>query len=135
MTERTARDWIDDIERMQGGPNGPTIRLRACVLEMEAAEEGSKEAFGVVVQEKHDALAECQRLRELLTGAHAQIRSFYLGTPEVRLAAALKERDWLRHDAMRALVAWDGTVLPKARDGLMQERMESLRAALADLGA
>ena len=43
--------------------------------------------------------------------------------------------DWLRHDAMRALVAWDGTVLPKAHDGLMQERMESLRAALADFGA
>ena len=41
----------------------------------------------------------------------------------------------LRHDAMRALVAWDGTVLPKARDGLMQERMECLRAALAGLGA
>ena len=37
MTERTAYDWIDDIERMQGGPNGPTIRLRACVLEMDDA--------------------------------------------------------------------------------------------------
>ena len=37
MSDRTAYDWIDDIERMQGGPNGPTIRLRACVLEMDAA--------------------------------------------------------------------------------------------------
>ena len=37
----------------------------------------------------------------------------------------------LRHEAMRALVAWDGTVLPKAHDGLMQERMECLREALA----
>lgn len=27
--------------------------------------------------------------------------------------------------------AWDSTVLPKANDGLMQERMEDLRAALA----
>jgi hypothetical protein len=41
----------------------------------------------------------------------------------------------LQHDAMRALVAWDGTVLPKAHDGMMQERMECLRAALAGLGA
>ena len=36
----------------------------------------------------------------------------------------------VRHAALRALVAWDGTVLPKAHDGLMQERMESLRTAL-----
>ncbi len=41
----------------------------------------------------------------------------------------------LRHEATRALVAWDGTVLPKAHDGLMQERMECLRAALEGLGA
>lgn len=41
----------------------------------------------------------------------------------------------LRHEATRALVAWDGTVLPKAHDGLMQERMECLRAALDGLGA
>jgi len=79
MTERTAYDWIDDIERMQGGPNGPTIRLRACVLEMDAAEEGAKEAFGVVVQEKHDALAECKRLRTLLEAAYADLRRARLG--------------------------------------------------------
>jgi hypothetical protein len=45
-----------------------------------------------------------------------------------------KLRD-LRHDAIRALVAWDGTGLPKAHDGWMQERMKCLRAALAGLGA
>ena len=39
--------------------------------------------------------------------------------------------DQLRHYALRALIAWDGTVLPKSHDGLMQERMEDLRAALA----
>lgn len=49
-------------------------RLRAAVQQLEAAEEGAKEAFGVVVQEKHDALAECKRLRELLEDCHAQIR-------------------------------------------------------------
>lgn len=41
----------------------------------------------------------------------------------------------LRHDAVRALEAWDSTPLPKAGDGMMQERMEGLRASLADLGA
>jgi hypothetical protein len=102
---------------------------------LRATEEGAKEAFGHVVQDKRDLEAECKRLRELLAGTHAQIRSFYMGTPEARLAAALKQRDELRHEATRALVAWDGTVLPKAHDGLMQERMECLRAALADLGA
>lgn len=35
MTERTAYDWLDDMEKMQGGPNGPSIRLRAAILEME----------------------------------------------------------------------------------------------------
>jgi hypothetical protein len=102
---------------------------------LRAKEVGAAEAFGHVVQDKRDLEAECKRLHELLAGTHAQIRSFYLGTPEVRLAAALKQRDELRHYAMRALVAWDGTVLPKAHDGMMQERMECLRAALAGLGA
>lgn len=36
----------------------------------------------------------------------------------------------LRTAAQRALEAWDETVLPKAHDGMMQERMESLRYAL-----
>lgn len=33
---------------------------------------------------------------------------------------------------MRVMEAWDETVLPKARDGMTQERMEELRAALAE---
>ena len=49
--------------------------------------------------------------------------------------AARAHSDELRICALRALIAWDGTVLPKAHDGLMQERMEDLRAALAGLGA
>ncbi len=47
---------------------------RVRLQDLEAAEEGAKEAFGVVVQEKRDALAECKRLRELLDSAYAQIR-------------------------------------------------------------
>lgn len=37
----------------------------------------------------------------------------------------------VRHSAQRALGAWDSTVLPKTNDGMMQERMEDLRASLA----
>lgn len=33
-------------------------------------------------------------------------------------------------DAVRAIEAWDSTVLPRGYDGMMQERMECLRAAL-----
>jgi len=38
----------------------------------------------------------------------------------------------LQKAAMRVMEAWDETVLPKARDGMTQERMEELRAALAE---
>ena len=48
--------------------------LRRRVRELELAEEGAKEAFGVIVQEKHDLAAECLRLRALLESAHAIIR-------------------------------------------------------------
>jgi hypothetical protein len=48
--------------------------LQARVQELEAAEEGAKEAFGVVAEEKHYFQAECKRLQELLNSAHAQIR-------------------------------------------------------------
>ena len=40
------------------------------------------------------------------------------------------EASELRICARRVLIAWDGTVLPKSRDSLMQERMEDLRVAL-----
>ncbi len=40
-----------------------------------AAEEGAAEAFGVVVQDKRDLENEVGRLRALLEGAHATIRS------------------------------------------------------------
>ena len=38
----------------------------------------------------------------------------------------------LQKAAMRVMEAWDETVMPKARDGMMQERMEELRTALAE---
>ena len=40
--------------------------------------------------------------------------------------------DQLRKAALRVIEAWDETVLPKARDGMMQERMEALREALTE---
>jgi hypothetical protein len=49
-------------------------KLQARVQELEAAEEGAKEAFGVVVEEKRYFQGECKRLQELLNSAYAQIR-------------------------------------------------------------
>ena len=48
--------------------------MRSRVKELTLAEDGAKEAYGVLVQSKHDAEAECKHLRELLQAAYAQIR-------------------------------------------------------------
>jgi hypothetical protein len=52
--------------------------LRARISELEAAEDGAKEAFCVVVQQKHDAQHEAAHLRALLDSAHAQIHRMAL---------------------------------------------------------
>lgn len=64
-----------------------------------------------------------------------------IAAAEAQAARAEAERDALRADAersneirrlaIRALCAWDDSVLPKSNDGMMQERMEDLRAAIA----
>ena len=41
---------------------------------LRATEEGAKEAFSVLVQQKQDAEAECKKFRGLLDRAYAQIR-------------------------------------------------------------
>jgi hypothetical protein len=54
------------------------------------------------------------------------------GVKEARkLAADEWNRQPLFDAAVRALEAWDSTVLPRSHDGMMQERMERLRTALA----
>jgi hypothetical protein len=58
------------------------------VRQLEAAEEGAAEAFGVVVQDKRDLEAECHKLRELLDSAYAQIRRLHALNQE--LLEALK---------------------------------------------
>ena len=52
-----------------------TATLRQRVAELEAAEEGAKEAFGHVVEAKQSAQRECERLRSLLEGAYAMVRA------------------------------------------------------------
>ena len=86
--------------------------------------------------------AEVERLRPLsLCGCGDEFTPHDPGTCGACVSAGgsferaeLERMRELRHDAMRALAAWDGTVLPKAHDGMMQERMECLRASLADIG-
>lgn len=52
-----------------------TEPLRAKIKSLELAEEGAKEAFGHVMQQKRDLEAECKKLRGLLDSAHEIIRS------------------------------------------------------------
>jgi hypothetical protein len=96
--------WLNEVEKTQGGSNGPTIKLRAAIAALGEPASATVEFFGAP-----HGVKDVERV-----AGH--------------LAVQLAE---LRHEATRVLVAWDGTVLPKAHDGLMQERMESLRAALA----
>ncbi len=66
--ERTAA--LEDVERWKKAAESnieENVGLRL-------AEEGAKEAFAHVVQQKRDFEAECKRLRGLLDGAHDTIR-------------------------------------------------------------
>ena len=54
--------------------------------QLRLAEEGAKEAFGHVVQQKRDLEAECKRLRRLLDGAYETIRRQAV-TPNARSEA------------------------------------------------
>jgi len=46
------------------------------------------------------------------------------------LRALLEERKAMKRHILRALEAWDTTPLPASGDGMLQERMEDLRAHL-----
>ena len=75
-------------------------------------------------------------LHEILAAVGAQNKQVLRLVAELECTARelALERAELRHEVRRALVAWDGTVLPKAHDRLLQERMESLRALLRPNG-
>ena len=84
--------------------------------------------------ERDDTHRECCASGEVTWCEDAQfaadVRYVRAATAEAKLLALELALSELRHETMRVLVAWDGTVLPKAHDCLMQERMESLRVAL-----
>jgi len=70
---------MDVVERLrmtpETGADPDLIFEEADVIEqLRLAEEGAKEAFGHVVQQKRDLEAECKRLRRLLDGAYDTIR-------------------------------------------------------------
>jgi len=54
-------------------------RLRKEVDQLELAELGAQEAFGVVVQDKRDLEKEVKRLTDLLRGAHQSIWEYANG--------------------------------------------------------
>ena len=88
--EQAARDEIDECEAVIACLGDDAALLRKenpdCEIaaNMDAAadlleklrltEEGAKEAFGVVVQDKRDLESECKNLRRLLDTAYADLR-------------------------------------------------------------
>lgn len=70
--------WLADMANSEG--TRAVIYLRRArkaeskVAQLLLAEEGAKEAFGHLVQQKRDLEAECKRLRRLLDGAYETIR-------------------------------------------------------------
>ncbi len=70
--ERTAA--LEDVERWKKAAESnieENVGLRL-------AEEGAKEAFAHVVQQKRDFEAECKRLRGLLDGAHDNLHPLFV---------------------------------------------------------
>ena len=62
-----AQDWIAELGAM-------VLNLAERTQALELAEEGAKEAFGHVVDQKRAAEKECMRLQGLLAAAYADIR-------------------------------------------------------------
>lgn len=70
LDDRTNQTWAWKRARW-----ARLVRAQDAEIEhLKLAEEGAKEAFRHVVEQKHAAEAECLRLRGLLDDAYAQIR-------------------------------------------------------------
>ena len=149
-----AMRWLNEVENVQGGANGPTIHLRAAILALGEPVRAEicdlPETAGPTARRPAAWLTESGRL--CLQDGDGPVRVMPAKAEDVGFTVPLYDRHTLadveraaaalavglaelRHEATRALVAWDGTVLPKAHDGLMQDRMECLRAELAELPA
>ena len=141
-----AMRWLNEVELAQGGANGPTIKLRAAILALgepvsatiDTVDEPGDwtpaawitHAGRLCLQDGDGPVKVMPQMNEdcdFIMHRYDRHTVADLGRTARALAVHVSE---VRHTALRALVAWDGTVLPKAHDGLMQERMESLRAAL-----
>jgi hypothetical protein len=59
--EAEAMRWLNEIEKTQGGANGPTIKLRAAILALGDPMSATVEAF-----EAPRSVAEVHRLRQAL---------------------------------------------------------------------
>jgi len=84
-------------------------RLRKEVDQLELAELGAQEAFGVVVQDKRDLEKEVKRLTDLLRGAHQSIWEYANGkrfcrrTPKLRRT---RRRRRTHHDRPNHSAYW-----------------------------
>ena len=82
---------MDIVERLLATPEtgvDPDLIFAAAkeIEQLRLAEEGAKEAFAHVVQQKRDLEAECKRLRRLLDGAYDTIRRQAPNGQDKRLA-------------------------------------------------
>ncbi len=65
---------IEELEKANAASEVERAEAAAEINQLRLAEEGAKEAFGVIVQEKRDLEAKCKGLQQLLDGAHDIIR-------------------------------------------------------------
>ena len=69
----TVNDYVHGVDRYFEELQWLALGMATEIEKLRLAEEGAKEAFGHVVQEKRDLEAECKRLRGLLAGAYDTI--------------------------------------------------------------
>lgn len=72
--EMASQNVVDAVAEIGSDAYRELAKLRKRVQQLEAAEEGAKEAFSVVANDLSESRAECSRLRGLLDDCHAQIR-------------------------------------------------------------
>jgi hypothetical protein len=137
LSDEQLRPECEDLDLS----HGPTRLLAAALywrrtaVERKAPHSLNDElrAHMAVLCDENDRLrAECFKLA---AGQCANVTGDDGGTPQcaeiAKLRAASRQHHTeLSYAAVRALEAWDNTVLSKAHDGMMQERMEAMREVL-----
>ena len=125
---RFLRAWIAAMATENGSPSDPLAATRRAIVRAAAEiERGIAQSVGDDLPEDdyYKSPAEAEEIGR--AAETARLRG-HLPQPD---AVERERSNEIRRLAIRALCAWDESVLPKSNDGMMQERMEDLRAAIA----